>query len=279
MCADGQVRTASAESNPDLFWAIRGGGGNFGVVTSFTFALQPLGPIVAFSATFYPLEEIADVLRGWRAYVEQAPDEVTSVVRDDHLPRRPASARGGPRPGRRDRRWRLRRRRRRGTAGHGPAARARHAAVRHVGPDAVHGRAVRLRRAVPAQHAARVLEVAVPRRALRRRDRRDRRPGAQPAGAAHAGQRVPHGRRHRRGGSRGDGVLRALGAVHGLDRRHVVRPGRRRRPDRLGALGMGGRQPVRQRRDLPELHRSGRRGAQRRRRHRIRTQPRAPGRT
>jgi len=92
VCADGQVRTASAVSHPDLFWAIRGGGGNFGVVTSFTFALQPLGPIVGFSATFYPLEEIDDVLRNWRAYVEQAPDAVTSVVvattfpADPHLP-------------------------------------------------------------------------------------------------------------------------------------------------------------------------------------------------
>lgn len=80
VCADGEVRTASAESNPDLFWAIRGGGGNFGVVTSFTFALQPLGPVVGFSATFYPIEQIGEILRGWRAYVTQAPDEVTSVV-------------------------------------------------------------------------------------------------------------------------------------------------------------------------------------------------------
>ena len=80
VCADGQVRTASAESHPDLFWALRGGGGNFGVVTSFTFALRPLGPVVGFAATFYPLEEITEVLRGWRSYVTDAPDEVTSVV-------------------------------------------------------------------------------------------------------------------------------------------------------------------------------------------------------
>jgi len=79
VCADGEVRTASADSNPDLFWAIRGGGGNFGVVTSFTFKLHPLGPIVAFSGNFYPLEDEADVLRGWRDYVESAPNEVTSV--------------------------------------------------------------------------------------------------------------------------------------------------------------------------------------------------------
>ena len=66
VCADGEIRTASEDSNPDLFWAIRGGGGNFGVVTSFTFRLHPVGPEVAFSATFYPLEEYADILRGWR---------------------------------------------------------------------------------------------------------------------------------------------------------------------------------------------------------------------
>jgi FAD/FMN-containing dehydrogenase len=79
VCADGEVRTASAESNPDLFWAIRGGGGNFGIVTSFTFRLRELGPEVGFAAVMYPLEEVADVLRGWRDYVERAPNEVTSV--------------------------------------------------------------------------------------------------------------------------------------------------------------------------------------------------------
>jgi len=79
VCADGQVLIASADTNPDLYWGIRGGGGNFGVVTSFTFALQPLGPIVAFAGTLYPVEEVADVLRRWRDYVEKAPDEVTSV--------------------------------------------------------------------------------------------------------------------------------------------------------------------------------------------------------
>jgi FAD/FMN-containing dehydrogenase len=80
VCADGRVRTASEDSHPDLYWAIRGGGGNFGIVTSFTFALHELGPDVAFAATFYPLEEHADVMRGWRDYVEGAPNEVTSVI-------------------------------------------------------------------------------------------------------------------------------------------------------------------------------------------------------
>ena len=78
--ADGLLLTASADEHTDLFWALRGGGGNFGVVTSFTFALQPLGPTVAFSATFYPLEEAAEVLQGWRRYTETAPDEVTALA-------------------------------------------------------------------------------------------------------------------------------------------------------------------------------------------------------
>lgn len=92
VCADGEVRKASEDSNPDLYWAIRGGGGNFGIVTSFTFRLHPLGPTVPFAATFYPLEDLADVLRGWRAYVSDAPDEVTSVCvtitfpADPHMP-------------------------------------------------------------------------------------------------------------------------------------------------------------------------------------------------
>jgi FAD/FMN-containing dehydrogenase len=75
--ADGEVLTASADENPDLYWAIRGGGGNFGIVTKFEFELHPLGPEVAFSATFYPIEEYAQVLHGFREYAASAPAEVT----------------------------------------------------------------------------------------------------------------------------------------------------------------------------------------------------------
>jgi hypothetical protein len=87
--ADGQVRTASADENADLFWAIRGGGGNFGIVTSFTFRLHELGPIVPFAAVFYPIEAGAQVLRAWRDYVQAAPDEVTSVSLTITMPAAP----------------------------------------------------------------------------------------------------------------------------------------------------------------------------------------------
>src|SRR5215207_4804913 len=68
--ADGRVVTASEDQHPDLFWALRGGGGNFGIVTAFTFALHPVGPEVGFSATFYPLEELGSILRGYRDATE-----------------------------------------------------------------------------------------------------------------------------------------------------------------------------------------------------------------
>ena len=77
--ADGEVVTASEEQNEDLFWALRGGGGNFGIATSFTFKLHPVGPMVAFAALFYPLEDAAQVMRGWRDFTGDAPNEVTSV--------------------------------------------------------------------------------------------------------------------------------------------------------------------------------------------------------
>ena len=89
VCADGSVHTASASSEPDLFWALRGGGGNFGIVTSFEFRAHPLGPIVAFAGVFYPVQEAAGVLRHWRDYCSDAPDEVTSVALAITMPAAP----------------------------------------------------------------------------------------------------------------------------------------------------------------------------------------------
>lgn len=78
--ADGEIRRASAEENPDLFWGIRGGGGNFGVVTEFVYRLYAIGPEVMFAFVFYPLEDGPEVLHGWRAFCDAAPEEVSSVV-------------------------------------------------------------------------------------------------------------------------------------------------------------------------------------------------------
>lgn len=78
--ADGRVVVASAHENPDLFWALRGGGGNFGIVTEFTFALHPVGPIVLGGMLMYPADMAGDLLRFWRDFMLDAPDEVGSGV-------------------------------------------------------------------------------------------------------------------------------------------------------------------------------------------------------
>jgi FAD/FMN-containing dehydrogenase len=76
--ADGRVVRASEQENADLFWGIRGGGGNFGIVTEFELRLHPLGPIVFAGLALWPTERAADVLRAWRDYVDGAPDEVST---------------------------------------------------------------------------------------------------------------------------------------------------------------------------------------------------------
>jgi FAD/FMN-containing dehydrogenase len=78
--ADGQVLTASADENPDLFWGLRGGGGNFGVVTTFEFDLHPVGPTVAAGPVFYPGERAEEIMRFYRDFVGDLPDEATTLV-------------------------------------------------------------------------------------------------------------------------------------------------------------------------------------------------------
>ena len=73
--ADGTRARASADENPDLFWAIRGGGGNFGVATSFTFRLHPVHTVLA-GPTFWPLEQTAEVMRAYREFLPAAPREL-----------------------------------------------------------------------------------------------------------------------------------------------------------------------------------------------------------
>lgn len=75
--ADGEVVRASTAEHPDLFWALRGGGGNFGVVTAFEFKLHKLGPQVFAGLVVHPFDDAKDVLKAYRAALEDAPDELT----------------------------------------------------------------------------------------------------------------------------------------------------------------------------------------------------------
>jgi FAD/FMN-containing dehydrogenase len=78
--ADGESVTVSATENADLFWGVRGGGGNFGIVTNFEFRLHPLGPDVFAGPVFWPMEEAAKVLRFYRDWVADCPDELMTIV-------------------------------------------------------------------------------------------------------------------------------------------------------------------------------------------------------
>jgi FAD/FMN-containing dehydrogenase len=78
--ADGRLLRASADENPELFWALRGGGGNFGVVTSFEYALHDVGPTVHAGAVFYPGEHAQSILEGYRKATAEAPDELSTVI-------------------------------------------------------------------------------------------------------------------------------------------------------------------------------------------------------
>ena len=75
--ADGKLRTASATENADLFWGVRGGGGNFGVVTSFEYQLHPVGPVVG-GFVFYPFAMAKEVLQRYRELTQAAPDELAA---------------------------------------------------------------------------------------------------------------------------------------------------------------------------------------------------------
>src|SRR5437762_8244438 len=71
--ADGELLTASAEQNADLFWGLRGGGGNFGIVTSFEYRLHPVGPVLA-GMVLHPMAQAGEVLRFSRVYPRSCPD-------------------------------------------------------------------------------------------------------------------------------------------------------------------------------------------------------------
>jgi hypothetical protein len=78
--ASGDFVRASAEENPDLFWGIRGAGANLGIVTEFEFRCVPLGPQVLAGPLFWPIEKSADVLRFYRDWIAEAPDDLMTII-------------------------------------------------------------------------------------------------------------------------------------------------------------------------------------------------------
>ena len=86
--ADGTLVRPDADTEPDLFWALRGGGGNFGVVTALEFRLVPISEVYA-GALFFPAERLREVLHAWREWTESVPDELMSVGRFMQFPPNP----------------------------------------------------------------------------------------------------------------------------------------------------------------------------------------------
>jgi len=78
--ASGEVVTASQDENAELFWGLRGGGGNFGVATSFEFHLHPVGPLVTLCAPWYPVDDAKAVLAAWRDFMDRAPEEFSCLA-------------------------------------------------------------------------------------------------------------------------------------------------------------------------------------------------------
>jgi FAD/FMN-containing dehydrogenase len=88
--ADGSFVKASERENADLFWGVRGAGGNFGIVTEFEFRLNEVGPQVLAGPIAWPMEESPNVLRFYRDWIEDAPDELTTIVVHRYAPPLPA---------------------------------------------------------------------------------------------------------------------------------------------------------------------------------------------
>jgi FAD binding domain/Berberine and berberine like len=97
--ADGEFVRASEKENSDLFWGLRGGGGNFGIVTEFEFRLREVGPIVIAGPVFWPMVDSPKVLRFYRDWIAEAPDELMTIVvhrKAPALPFVPQELRGQP---------------------------------------------------------------------------------------------------------------------------------------------------------------------------------------
>ena len=88
--AEGKLVRASASENVDMLWALRGGGGNFGVVVSFTFKIHPIEPMLMFCAPAYPEERANEIIPLWRDFMKTAPDKLSGLVEFSTIPEDPA---------------------------------------------------------------------------------------------------------------------------------------------------------------------------------------------
>jgi FAD/FMN-containing dehydrogenase len=88
--ADGRLIHVDATQNPDLFWALRGGGGNFGVVTSFEFKLHPIEPELMFCGPAYPEERANEIIPLWRDFMQTAPDRLSGLAEFSTMPEDPS---------------------------------------------------------------------------------------------------------------------------------------------------------------------------------------------
>ena len=141
--ADGERVRVDADTEPELFWGLRGGGGNFGIATAFEYRLHPVGPIVLGGPMFWPLADAPQVLRFLREFAPEAPDELgitLAMMLAPPLPFLPPEQLGKPVLGARAR---LGRRPRRGRAGDRAAARDRHADRRRRAPACPYSRCSR----------------------------------------------------------------------------------------------------------------------------------------
>jgi FAD/FMN-containing dehydrogenase len=88
--AEGEFVTASEQENADLFWGVRDGGGNFGIVTEFEFRLNPVGPTVLAGPIMWAMEDSPEVLRFYREWIKEVPEELTTIVTHRRVPPVPA---------------------------------------------------------------------------------------------------------------------------------------------------------------------------------------------
>ena len=255
--ASGRLVHASETENPELFWGLRGGGGNFGVVTQFELELHPLGPMVYAGPIFYAGDDSAALLRAFREWAPGAPDEITALVNLTTAPPLPVipedwhgkkvAAFVATSAGRLE-------------DGDGLVQEFRTVAepiADLLGPMP-YGVIQSLLDPLWPKGIQLVLQVDEPLRARRRPDRRALRTASRRAGAAMRDPRPPDGRRGRPRPRGRDRIPRAFDAVPAQRRDGLARRGCDRRARRVGA---GRRRGRRRQRHGPRLQQlPGRRG-------------------